>query len=159
MNQPSDDPPVKPDLFTELEKYAKTINAKSAKDESVPSDLQAFCMAFFQQFLTSAGLPLTGINDPAKEAAIRKRIALGNDSSTLPVRRLLLMFQDLCDQWPDIELGSYVPNESLYRQFHTTYMPRLLTRIKDWVEASHYDQLTGPVSSALAAFQAASAKL
>lgn len=161
MSQHADGLPVEPKLFLLVERYANGLSSgEVAPEDELAPEVVAFCVNFFQQFLQNeAGLEITGIDDASKEAAIRRRLELGQDKRTLPVRRLIVMFQDLCDMWPDIVEGSYESSESPSRQFHKIYMPRLLKRIEDWAGASGYSDIANSAEAAARTLNAASSKL
>jgi hypothetical protein len=160
MTQSSQELPVKLELFTELGKYASEHGSDDGINDLIASEILTFCQTFFQQFLRNVvRLEITGINDKAKEAAIRRRISLEKQQAPLPVRQLILMFQDLCDMWPDIVLGAYVHSESLFREFYASYIPQLLIQIHEWAQTGHFTELVEATSSAVIAFDALSSRL
>ena len=162
MSQQTDGLPVEPRLFLLIERYANALSGGEVRPEDrLAPQVVAFCVNFFQQFLQNeVGLEITGIDDQSKVAAIRRRLELGQDASTLPIRRLIVMFQDLCDMWPDIvEGGSYDVPESPFAQFHKVYMPRLLKRIEDWARAREYSDIANSAETAAQTFNEASSKI
>lgn len=161
MSQQTAELPVEPKLFLLLETYANALSRGEVnpQDELAP-EVVTFCINFFQQFLQSVfGLEITGINDQSKRAAIERRLELGPKMRVSPRARLIVMFEDLCDMWPDIAQGTYVGSEASYRRFHKTYMPRLLQRIEDWATADGYIEIATRATAAARVFNAASSKL
>jgi len=161
MSQQTEGLPVEPKLFVLLENYANALNRGDVDPEKeLASEIVTFCVSFFQQFLQSVvGLEITGINDQSKRAAIERRLELGPELRTSPRARLIIMYEDLCDIWPDIAQGTYVGSEASYRRFHKTYLPRLLQRIQDWAKADGYTEIAARAAAAAQVFNAASSKL
>lgn len=153
--------PVEPRLFLKLETYADALSRGDVDPEAeLASEIVTFCVNFFQQFLQGVfGLEITGFNDRSKRAAIERRLELAPELRTSPGARLIVMYEDLCDMWPDIAQGTYVGSEETYRRFHQVYMPRLLQRIEDWARASEYIEIATRAASAARVFNAASRKI
>jgi hypothetical protein len=157
MVDPAVEHPIEPGLLLLLERYAKDLGKREVKpEEGLAPELPEFCQEFFQQFFESqVGLEITTIDAAAKRSAIRSRLRLGDDKSTLPVRRIILMFQDLCDLWPDISQDIYWTSESPLGQFHRNFMPRLLRRIVEWAESIGDEEITARASAAEQSFASA----
>lgn len=161
MSQQAEELPVEPKLFLLLERYANALSRGEVEPEGeLRPEVVTFCVNFFQQFLQNVvGLEITGIDDESKAAAIRRRLELGQETRTRPIRSLIVMFQDLCDMWPDLVEGTYDTSESPFRRFHKIYMPRLLKRIEDWARAGGYPDIANRAVAAARTFDAASSKL
>jgi hypothetical protein len=161
MNEREQKPPVEPKLFLLLDRYAKDLEAGSVTGSAEPrSEVVTFCVNFFQQFLHNvAGIEITGINDESKATVIRRRLELGAGSPDDAVKRIMLMFQDLCDLWPDISQGTYWESEASFRQFHKVYIPRLLTRIADWGSSSGHEEIFTRATAAQVLFTSAIGRL
>jgi hypothetical protein len=161
MSDREEKPPVEPRIFLLLERYARHLQAGQVGTAAEPrAEVVTFCVNFFQQFLHNvAGVEITGINDESKVAVIARRLELEADPAAGAVRRLMLMFQDLCDLWPDISQGTYWESEASFRQFHKVYMPRLLMRIEDWASSSGREEVSARAAAARVLFTAAVGQL
>jgi len=154
MSQPAGPPPVEPDLFLGLERYARELGQGLHKPgDELSSKIVNFCTAFFRQFLKyEVGLEDVRFDEDSKEAVVQQRLRLEQEEFTRPVADLLLMFQDLCDLWPDLMQESYEGSESSFRRFHRSYLPRLLESIERWSRIRGYTDITDRVAAAARAF-------
>lgn len=155
VSQPTGPPPVEPALFLDLESYAHELGQGLHKPgDELASKIVNFCTAFFRQFLKyEVGLEDIRFDEESKEAAVQQRLRLEQEEFTRPVADLLLMFQDLCDLWPDLMQESYEGSESSFRRFHRSYLPRLLESIERWSRIRGYTDITDRVAAAARAFR------
>lgn len=129
--------PVALSLFDMVFKYAKALKDGSVDVDKPLSDttpIIVFCQNFFLQFFDNVlHAPLVTIDTQAKEEAAKIRASLQEDQSAAPVRRLVAVFEQLCDEWPEVRGLSYV---GLLRrallEFHRGFLPDFFNAITSW---------------------------
>jgi hypothetical protein len=163
VNDAAPEPPVAPELFDRLTTYAEQLASKGL-DEKKPLKRDAmvvvFCQAFFQQFFEYAfHHEITSVDAQAKVDASRLRIAAeGNDDLADRVA-IVRSFEDLCDLWPDVLGFSYGGLSTEFKRFHTTFIPRLLGRIIDWLKNDDFGELAARATRTHDAWREAVEKL
>ena len=91
--------------------------------------------------------------DQAKEQAARIREALPSDGSAAPIRLLVALFEELCDEWPEVLGLSYGFLRSDLLEFHRDYLPGLFAAITAWVKGVGDQALLQKANDAEAAYR------
>jgi hypothetical protein len=163
VNEATNTLPVEPTLFSLVEQYADSINSgKVDAERGLPRDasIVVFCQTFFQQFFEHEySLEITGTDGKSKSSAIRLRLRLEGEHGKGPTTRLIELFQDLCDAWPDILGWTYGGSEEEFEEFHVVYVPRLLKRIEAWAKEHGYDAIADRSRAAAKVYIPASERL
>lgn len=153
--------PVSPELFQIVTDYSSALKAgkidpKNPLKRTTP--IIEFCQNFFLQFFENElGHEITGVGNDAKRLAVRLRLEAEKSERPEETRRLIAHFEELCDIWPDV-LGVRYPGGSSatdFRNFHATYVVRLLDRACAWAKVRSYVALVERCESASQAYKAA----
>jgi hypothetical protein len=131
-------PPVAPSVFDGAARYSEALQNGTISIDKPLSDTTPiinFCQSFFVQFFDNVlHEPLMAIDAQAKEQAARVREALPSDGSAAPIRLLVSLFEELCDEWPEVLGLSYGFLRSDLLEFHRDYLPSLFEAITAWTK-------------------------
>lgn len=149
--------PVAPSVFDGAAEYSKALENGTISIDKPLSDTTPiinFCQSFFVQFFDNVlHEPLLAIDAQAKEHAARVREALPNDGSAAPTRLLVSLFEELCDEWPEVLGLSYGFLRSDLLEFHRDYLPGLFEAITTWIKGVGDQALLQKASDAEAAYR------
>jgi hypothetical protein len=99
-------PPIAPSVFDGAAEYSKGLEDGSIgidKPLSNTTPIINFCQSFFVQFFDNVlHSSLLAIDAQAKEQAAGIREGLAKDGSAAPIRLLVSLFEELCDEWPEV---------------------------------------------------------
>lgn len=152
-----------PTLFANVKTYARsledgTVDLGRALSDTTP--ILVFCQNFFAQFFENVlGHPLTSIDEDMKEEAATVRLSWSQAEAEAPTRLLIALFEELCDEWPEVLGLSYGTLREDMLEFHGDYLPNLLEAIADWSATIHDDALQREAREARSAYRKGLASL
>jgi len=149
--------PIALSLFDRVSDYAEALETGTAdigKPLTDATPIVVFCQNFFAQlFQNVLNAPIRSIDARAKEQAATIRQQKSDDASA-PLRRLLAVFEELCDEWQDVRGLSYVwYRHRALDEFHATLLPDLFEAITSWANAVDHQDLAQRSALAEAAYK------
>lgn len=130
-------------VFDALDEYVTELEAGTAiVDDVVPetSPMLAFVEnAFAQFFQNQVGREIKGFNERASRHAARLRAS--NRGLTPQDRSLIVLYQQFCKRYEDVQNASYGGHAEVLEDFHTHLVARLIKRIGALAEAIGDDDL------------------
>jgi hypothetical protein len=149
--------PVGLAVFDLVHRYAEALHGGAPDDEPFTEStvIVQFCLAFFQQFLSDAfRYRLTALDETsaAEIARLRRRAGV-----TAEVADLLALCERLCDDWPLLSGVAYSDEGGELRDFHASYVPRLLRQITVWAAAEGLEPVETAARAAADIYTEASA--
>lgn len=143
------DESVSESLFDIVDEYAKDIRDGKAvpkRSLSRSSKLLLFCESFFEQFFRGEfDLRIQAFDQEEKRKAVRLR--LQDDRPSPEARRLIALFERLCDEYPDFVGAGYGGSPSAWKRFHRQHVPRLLERAHSWATTKGSSTLSDRISA------------
>jgi hypothetical protein len=140
------DPPVQPSLFDLVTSYAADIVAgriDPAKPLKHTTPIIVFCQNFYAQFFENVlGTTIVAVDEESKRTVARAAIAREKAGEAAEVLALMAWFEKFCDLWQDVlALGYGLSPASFFRDFHASYVKRLLDRADAWAQTTTFDAL------------------
>lgn len=106
--------------------------------------------AFAQFFQNQVGKEIKGFDEKSKKRATRQRAARTDLSPQS--RSLIVLYQQFCDIYEDIQSASYGGQATVLEEFHTKLMVRLIERIRALAGSKHDNDLRDRADQAFDAF-------
>jgi hypothetical protein len=151
--------PVAPALFDLLSDYAKNIEQGKVElgFKGATSPALSFCENFYAQFFQNRmGQKIEHINDEAQKSAIRLRLELKEQNGPKVIIRLITLFEDLCQNYPNLLPLAYGEGSKTdFFNFHHDYLPTLLERAAAWAGAENFPEIEQRAKSTLSELQKA----
>jgi hypothetical protein len=145
---------ISPELFDLLDEYVAELETGAAiVDDVVPqtSPMLAFIEnAFAQFFQNQVGREIKGFDEKSKRRAARQRAAKKDLSPQ--TRSLIVLYQQFCDSYEDIQSASYGGQATVLEEFHIKLMVRLIERIRALAGSKHDDELRSRADAAFDEF-------
>lgn len=139
---------ISPRLFDFVDSAIEQLSADSVETRLAPTaPIREFCQNFFAQFFENVleveAQPLSDLG--AREARLIAR-SRGRQLSA-ERRALLRRFSKLCKLDPDLRGGDYGGGLRVYREFHETFVPELLSDISAWATSDNLSAVASRAST------------
>lgn len=127
---------IAPGVFKEVADYAASMKDGTVKLDKPLVDttpIILFCQNFFAQFFDNVvNSPIEGIDQQSKEESVALRHAMSDDETKVVVRKMLALFEELCDEWPEVLglISGFLRDDLL--DFHVLFLPSLFEGINEW---------------------------